>query len=940
MPGGHQITFTWGNGTTAPTNRIYTAADNGSRTVTYGYTSGNLTAVTSPGGRTTKYGYGTALAGSGWSGPIASSLMTSITDPRGLTTLIEYAMNPTGLNPNLFGYSPTPIVYWEQDPNGVTTQIIGLGVGNSQYSLGSSWSANASPTLYNVYSGGYGGTLMFAGEIGGSVSGSGSPATVSVVSADLMGATSFGGLNFQWTKNYDYWTEDLLQEIDYTYPWVRYDLHTARQMAQTNMEVESVETDNTWNFQGNPLSKSTIETITSPTGTVNTGQTNTTQYAYWDATRYYQQKAVVDPAGRVSYTDYYQTTAAAGSKGQKLYIYDPKNSTFTNTPPSSNWKTLITPTNASTYCGTFVYDSKGRTTDVWKLQKTTTTPWTYVQTHSTFGADNSPTWGQTTQMIEDYGGIGRATANIAPIRPGVSPSTVSDAAGHTFVTSYDNDQNVLSITRTDVIPNQPLVINTYGVIGITNGMPMQVTDGLTGVTEALTYQGSGGGIGQISEVAQSGGMNLPYMAIYSYSIAGDRALATYTTADGTISWQYGDYEEVGTADSPKRAPQTITKLNGASLTAEELDYQYDSAGCLTGAAFAQTPDTGFTPSGSNPWYDSSHPAQSRARGFFAHDAAGRVLASEHYWDTLTSGTTTYGMSQTLLADECVYDATLGLKTTSTFYDQTSGSPTSWTQTRQETYGYDPQLDFVTNANYGDGLPNATPVWAYDAAGNRTDSITDNLNRTTSISGTSVTSDILGNRTALGSSTSYSWDCIGRMKGLTTSATTTSYEYRADGMRTHKAVGSENTEYYHDAQMPVEDALINGTSLTVTRYGLGARGVDYEEQGVGTYTSPTSRSPGAFSNVVFPIYDAHGNMTATLSRYSSNSYAVNNQRSYDTWGIVRSGATTSDPKNRYCGNLGHQQDDESGLVYMRARYYEPTSGRFISQDLVRNGFNWS
>ena len=196
MPGGHQITFTWGNGTTAPTNRIYTAADNGSRTVTYGYTSGNLTAVTSPGGRTTNYGYGTALASSTWTGPVASSLITSITDPRGLTTVIEYAMNPTGLNTNLYGYSPTPIVYWEQDPNGVTTQILGLGIGNSQYSLGSSWSADASPTIWQSSQNSYNGTLMFCGEIGGGVSGSGSPATVSVVSADLMGATSFGGLQF------------------------------------------------------------------------------------------------------------------------------------------------------------------------------------------------------------------------------------------------------------------------------------------------------------------------------------------------------------------------------------------------------------------------------------------------------------------------------------------------------------------------------------------------------------------------------------------------------------------------------------------------------------------------------------------------------------------------------------------------------------------------
>ncbi|MEM4409941.1 MAG: RHS repeat-associated core domain-containing protein [Candidatus Caldarchaeum sp.] len=40
----------------------------------------------------------------------------------------------------------------------------------------------------------------------------------------------------------------------------------------------------------------------------------------------------------------------------------------------------------------------------------------------------------------------------------------------------------------------------------------------------------------------------------------------------------------------------------------------------------------------------------------------------------------------------------------------------------------------------------------------------------------------------------------------------------------------------------------------------------------------------------------------------------------------------------CANLGHPED-ERGLVYMRARYYEPLTGRFLSEDPGRNGINW-
>jgi RHS repeat-associated protein len=96
--------------------------------------------------------------------------------------------------------------------------------------------------------------------------------------------------------------------------------------------------------------------------------------------------------------------------------------------------------------------------------------------------------------------------------------------------------------------------------------------------------------------------------------------------------------------------------------------------------------------------------------------------------------------------------------------------------------------------------------------------------------------------------------------------------------------------------------------------------------------------------VFPVYDGHGNMVASLKR-GSGSYTLANEKRYDTWGQVRydDGVGTSDhvinPRNRFCGNLGHWDDDLLGLTYMRARWYEPTTGRFISEDTARDGQNW-
>ena len=104
-----------------------------------------------------------------------------------------------------------------------------------------------------------------------------------------------------------------------------------------------------------------------------------------------------------------------------------------------------------------------------------------------------------------------------------------------------------------------------------------------------------------------------------------------------------------------------------------------------------------------------------------------------------------------------------------------------------------------------------------------------------------------------------------------------------------------------------------------------------------------REPPAKSRVTttaYPLYDTHGNMVATLTKNASGiSWNVGNERSYDVWGGVRSGSATGGPTGCYCANLGHVQDDESGLVYMRARYNEPITGRFISEDPAKDGSDW-
>lgn len=132
------------------------------------------------------------------------------------------------------------------------------------------------------------------------------------------------------------------------------------------------------------------------------------------------------------------------------------------------------------------------------------------------------------------------------------------------------------------------------------------------------------------------------------------------------------------------------------------------------------------------------------------------------------------------------------------------------------------------------------------------------------------------------------------------------------------------------QMPLEECLTdtgNSGNNYTTRYVSGARGMDRIE---------TTTNSG--STVGYPVYDAHGNMLTSLAK-SGSGYTYATCRLYDAWGGIRSGSGTGSPSGRHCANLGHVQDDESGFVYMRARFYEPGAGRFVNEDPGLNGRNW-
>ncbi|MBU5334383.1 RHS repeat-associated core domain-containing protein [Anaerocolumna aminovalerica] len=61
----------------------------------------------------------------------------------------------------------------------------------------------------------------------------------------------------------------------------------------------------------------------------------------------------------------------------------------------------------------------------------------------------------------------------------------------------------------------------------------------------------------------------------------------------------------------------------------------------------------------------------------------------------------------------------------------------------------------------------------------------------------------------------------------------------------------------------------------------------------------------------------------------NGNVVNNYK-YDEWGNILENKETISNPFRYAGEI---YDQETGLYYLRARYYDPAIGRFINEDPV-------
>ncbi|MEM1485858.1 RHS repeat-associated core domain-containing protein [Oscillospiraceae bacterium PP1C4] len=142
-----------------------------------------------------------------------------------------------------------------------------------------------------------------------------------------------------------------------------------------------------------------------------------------------------------------------------------------------------------------------------------------------------------------------------------------------------------------------------------------------------------------------------------------------------------------------------------------------------------------------------------------------------------------------------------------------------------------------------------------------------------------------------------------------------YSYRPDGLRYSKTVKDrKNAQSVHihlwDGQNMV--AEIGATNTVTARFLRGINLISREQDGANQYY----------------LFNAHGDVT---QRYDTLGNLLKNYK-YDAFGNEEKPEPLDSNPFRYCGEYF---DKETGEIYLRARYYDPATGRFGAEDSVRS-----
>ena len=181
--------------------------------------------------------------------------------------------------------------------------------------------------------------------------------------------------------------------------------------------------------------------------------------------------------------------------------------------------------------------------------------------------------------------------------------------------------------------------------------------------------------------------------------------------------------------------------------------------------------------------------------------------------------------------------------------------------------------------------------------------------------------------------SYGYDSAGRTTSVVTSAgtTTLAYDYESRVTTITYPNSSTNTFTYNGLDTRVGKVDSAGTAI-YKRDGAHVTAPVISD-GSATYTPGISERRSSTTK----YYGA--DRLGTNSLETNNSQAVTATKNYDAFGTPVGSMGSSASPFGFAGQHGYQEDGDSGLKLLGHRYYDASTGRFLTRDKIKEGRNW-
>jgi RHS repeat-associated protein len=443
----------------------------------------------------------------------------------------------------------------------------------------------------------------------------------------------------------------------------------------------------------------------------------------------------------------------------------------------------------------------------------------------------------------------------------------TDVAGGTVTYGYDNVGNRISITD----PNGHTTVNVFDAL---NHL-VRTTDPVGGSTQ------------------------------FAYDAVGN-LVSKITPASQTITYQNDSNNRCTKIVYPAGAPVTFTYDDNGNRTSMTdalgtTTYNYDALNRLT----SYTDSAGMTVAYA---YDANGNRKSMTYPgnkvvSYTFDAMNQLVTVTDWLNGIAANTYDAAGRLTLVQNPNGTTAHYGFDNASRL--------TSLINSRSDTTvisSYALTLDGVGNHLQSAQTEPLSPVISAQTIGYAYD----NDNRLNNTTGAAFTYDANGNMLTKGADT-FAYDYENRLTQAAVANTNYLYQYDGLGNRLRATRNGITTKYVLDVNGRMSHVLAEtDAGGTIVAYYIYGRGLISRIAAGGT--------------AAYYLYDVRGSTVAL----SDSTGALTDKYAYDPFGNVANGTGTSANPFKYVGRYGIM-DEGNGLSYIRARYYSPGLGRFVTKD---------